>query len=81
MRDRRGFDAWAQARALGPDGELESRWVAATCARIGVGDGVPWRHYVGRLAGQWATASDEIPDAAIHWRASMEYVPAPFGVR
>jgi GNAT superfamily N-acetyltransferase len=52
VRDRRGLDAWAQARALDPDGELESRWVADAYERIGLGDDVPWRHYVGRLGGQ-----------------------------
>ena len=49
VRDRQALAAWAQARALDPEGELESNWVAETYARIGLGDEVPWRHYVGWL--------------------------------
>lgn len=50
VRDRRGLDAWVQARALDPDGERESRWVADIYEKIGLDDGVPWRHYVGWLS-------------------------------
>jgi GNAT superfamily N-acetyltransferase len=49
VRERRGLDAWGQARALDPDGALESRWVADVYERIGLGDDVPWRHYVAWL--------------------------------
>jgi GNAT superfamily N-acetyltransferase len=52
VRDRPGLDAWVRARALDPEGETESRWVAAMYARLGLGDGGPWRHYLGRLGGQ-----------------------------
>ena len=52
VRDARALDAWVQARALDPEGELESRWVADMYARIGLGDDVPWRHYVGWLDAQ-----------------------------
>lgn len=49
VRDRRGLDAWVRARALDPEGEVESRWVADMYDRIGLGDDAPWRHYVGWL--------------------------------
>lgn len=46
VRDRRGLDAWARARALDPEGEVESCWVARMYERLGLGDDAPWRHYV-----------------------------------
>jgi GNAT superfamily N-acetyltransferase len=52
VRDRQGLRHWAAARALDPEGELESRWVAEMYARIGLGDEVPWRHYLGWLGEQ-----------------------------
>ena len=52
VRDRPGLDAWVRARALDPEGEAESRWVADMYARLGLGDDSPWRHYVGRLGGR-----------------------------
>src|SRR6266542_449463 len=51
-RSAQDLDAWVRARALDPEGELESRWVADVYLRIGLGDDVPWRHYVGWLEGQ-----------------------------
>jgi GNAT superfamily N-acetyltransferase len=52
VRDRAGLDAWVEVRSLDPEGAAEAQWVAATYARIGLGDDVPWRHYVGRLRGR-----------------------------
>jgi GNAT superfamily N-acetyltransferase len=52
VRDARELDAWVRTRALDPEGELESRWVAGTYLAIGLGDDVPWRHYVGWLDGR-----------------------------
>jgi GNAT superfamily N-acetyltransferase len=52
VRDRQGLDAWAQARGLDEEGALESRWVVDTYERIGLGDDVPWRHYLGLLGGR-----------------------------
>ena len=49
VRDRAGLNAWVTARALDEEGEAESRWVAEMYERIGLGDDVPWRHYVGWL--------------------------------
>ena len=59
VRDDRDLGAWAAvlARSFG-EGELEAAWVRDVYRRIGLGDGVPWRHYLGRLAGEpVATAS------------------------
>jgi GNAT superfamily N-acetyltransferase len=49
VRDRQDLATWARIRALDPEGELESAWVAEMYARIGLGDETPWRHYLGRL--------------------------------
>jgi uncharacterized protein YndB with AHSA1/START domain len=38
--------------SLEPEGEWESRWVAEMYRRIGLGDDVPWRHYLGWLGDQ-----------------------------
>ena len=59
VRDDRALAAWADvlARSFG-EGEPEANWVRDTYRRIGLGDDVPWRHCLGRLAGQpVATAS------------------------
>ena len=59
VRDDRALGAWASvlARSFG-EGEPEAAWVRDTLRRIGLGDAVPWRHFLGRLAGApVATAS------------------------
>ncbi|HEY4027857.1 MAG TPA: N-acetyltransferase [Candidatus Dormibacteraeota bacterium] len=44
--------AWTRTLAAGfGEGEREAAWVGATFARIGLGDDVPWRHYLGLLDG------------------------------
>ena len=52
IRDSEGLATWARIRALDPEGEVESNWVAETYRRIGLGDDVPWRHYLGWLDGR-----------------------------
>ena len=48
---------YSGARGFG-EGPPEAAWVRAMYARIGLGDEVPWRHYLGRLEGRpVATAS------------------------
>jgi ribosomal protein S18 acetylase RimI-like enzyme len=59
VRDDAGLEAWANvlARSFG-EGEPEADWVRGTFRRIGLGDDVSWRHYLGLLAGKpVATAS------------------------
>jgi GNAT superfamily N-acetyltransferase len=57
--DAAGLAAYAGVLALGfGEGEKEARWAAEVFGRIGLGDDAPWRHYMGRIAGQpVATAS------------------------
>ena len=59
VRDQAGLSAWAGVLGLGfGEGEREASWVAEMYRRIGLGDDVPWRHYLGRLDGEAvATAS------------------------
>lgn len=52
VRDGRALEAWTGALARGfGEGEREAAWVGAAYARIGLGDDVPWRHYLARLDG------------------------------
>jgi GNAT superfamily N-acetyltransferase len=47
-----GLDAYEQVLSLGfGEGPPEAAWVREMYARIGVGDDVPWRHYVGLSGG------------------------------
>ena len=47
-----GLDAYEQVLSLGfGEGPPEAAWVREMHARIGVGDNVPWRHYVGLADG------------------------------
>lgn len=47
-----GLDAYEQVLSLGfGEGPPEAAWVREMYARIGVGDDVPWRHYVGLAGG------------------------------
>lgn len=59
VHDAPSLAAWAHVLSLGfGEGEREAFWVRDMYARIGMGDDVPWRHYLGRLAGEAvATAS------------------------
>jgi len=53
VRDARALATWAATLANGfGEGEREASWVGATYAAIGLDDGVPWRHYLGRLDGE-----------------------------
>jgi hypothetical protein len=46
------LDAYEQVLSLGfGEGPPEAAWVREMYARIGVGDDVPWRHYVGLAGG------------------------------
>lgn len=51
--DERGLTAWTSviARSFG-EGESEAAWVGEVSRRIGLSDEVPWRHFLGRLAGE-----------------------------
>ena len=51
--DERGLTAWTSviARSFG-EGEPEAAWVGEVYRRIGFSDEVPWRHFLGRLAGE-----------------------------
>ncbi|HEX2082193.1 MAG TPA: hypothetical protein VHF86_01760, partial [Xanthomonadaceae bacterium] len=53
VRDDGSLAAWAGVlgRSFG-EGEAEAAWVQATYRRIGLGDDVPWRYYLGRLEGE-----------------------------
>src|SRR3712207_1099341 len=53
VRDERGLAAWTGTLAAGfGEGPVEAEWVGEMYRRIGLGDGVPWRHYLGRLGGE-----------------------------
>ncbi|MEX0750925.1 MAG: GNAT family N-acetyltransferase, partial [Dehalococcoidia bacterium] len=52
VADAASLDAYRQVLAGGfGEGPPEAEWVAAVFKRIGLGDDVPWRHYVGRRDG------------------------------
>jgi hypothetical protein len=48
VRDPGGVATWAATLAANEfgEGERESQWIGAMYQRIGLGDDVPWRHYV-----------------------------------
>ena len=53
VRDQAALDAFRQTLADGfGEGEVEANWVAEIYRRIGLGDDVPWRHFLGRLGGE-----------------------------
>jgi GNAT superfamily N-acetyltransferase len=53
VADEPGLGVWSETLGRGfGEGEREARWVGATYAKIGLGEGVPWRHYVGTLGGE-----------------------------
>jgi GNAT superfamily N-acetyltransferase len=58
VRDARALATWAYVLSLGfGEGEKEANWVHETYRRIGLGDDVPWRHYLARLGGEPAATS------------------------
>jgi len=59
VRNQADLTVWTHTLALGfGEGQREAAWVGEMYRRIGLGDDVPWRHYLGRLAGvAVATAS------------------------
>jgi GNAT superfamily N-acetyltransferase len=48
VRDAEGIATWAATLAANEfgEGERESRWIGAMYRRIGLGDDVPWRHFL-----------------------------------
>jgi GNAT superfamily N-acetyltransferase len=53
VRDERSLATWTNTLAAGfGEGPLEAEWVGKMYRRIGLGDDVPWRHYLGRLDGE-----------------------------
>ena len=53
VRDERSLAAWTDTLAAGfGEGPAEAEWVGEMYRRIGLGDDLPWRHYLGRLGGE-----------------------------
>jgi GNAT superfamily N-acetyltransferase len=53
VRDERDLTVWTHTLAAGfGEGPVEAQWVGEMYRRIGLGDDVPWRHYLGRLGGE-----------------------------
>jgi GNAT superfamily N-acetyltransferase len=53
VRDHQDLAVWARTLAEGfGEGEREAAWVGVMYVRIGLGDAVPWRHYLGTRAGE-----------------------------
>jgi len=53
VRDERSLATWTDTLAAGfGEGPVEAEWVGEMYRRIGLGDDVPWRHYLGRLDGE-----------------------------
>ncbi|HEU4536183.1 MAG TPA: GNAT family N-acetyltransferase [Polyangiaceae bacterium] len=59
VRDGRGLGAWGEVLAAGFEGADEgAAWMVDTFRRLGLGEGSPWHHFLGRLEGMpVATAS------------------------
>ena len=59
VRDEQELAVWGRTLGMGfGEGEREAEWVREMYSRIGLGDDLPWRHYLGRLHGEpVATAS------------------------
>ncbi len=52
VRDEETLAAWQDTLARGfGEGPVEAEWAGEMYRRIGLGDDVPWRHYLGRLDG------------------------------
>jgi GNAT superfamily N-acetyltransferase len=53
VADEAALRVWTETLGKGfGEGEREANWVGATYAKIGLGDDVPWRHYLGTLGGE-----------------------------
>lgn len=53
VRDEEGLAAWVEALASGfGEGPVEAEWVGEVYRRLGAGDEVPYRHYLGRMGGE-----------------------------
>jgi GNAT superfamily N-acetyltransferase len=53
VTDEEGLSAWEDALGRGfGEGPREAVWVAEMYRRMGLGDDVPWRYYLGRLGGE-----------------------------
>jgi len=53
VRDEAGLAAWVEALGSGfGEGPVEAEWVGEMYRRLGLGNQYPWRHYLGRLAGE-----------------------------
>ena len=53
VRDERSLAAWTDTLAAGfGEGPAEAEWVGEMYRRIGLGDDLPWRHYLGLLGGE-----------------------------
>jgi GNAT superfamily N-acetyltransferase len=52
VHDERDLAIWTRTLAAGfGEGEREAAWTGEMYRRIGLGDRVPWRHYLGNLGG------------------------------
>ena len=53
VRDEQDLMVWTDTLAMGfGEGRQEAEWVGAMYRKIGLGDDLPWRHYLGRLQGE-----------------------------
>ncbi len=53
VRDERSLAVWTNTLAAGfGEGPAEAEWVGEMYRRIGLGDDLPWRHYLGLLGGE-----------------------------
>lgn len=66
VRDERDLAAWTRTLAAGfGEGPVEAEWVGEIYRRVGLGDEVPWRHYLGRLGGEAVATSTLFLDAGV----------------
>ncbi len=79
VRDERDLAAWTRtlAEAFG-EGPVEAQWVGEMYRRIGLGDDVPWRHYLGRLGGEPVATSTLFLGAGV---AGIYFVSTAQGAR
>ena len=66
VRDEESLAAWQDALARGfGEGPVEAEWAGEMYRKIGLGDDVPWRHYLGRLGGAPVATSTLFVDAGV----------------